>query len=58
MLSRIINKKNYIILKLILFLILILFFISSISYADKIKEFDIKGNDRVSDETIIIFSLR
>ena len=56
MLSRIINKKNYIILKLILFLILILFFISSISYADKIKEFDIKGNDRVSDETIIIFS--
>ena len=40
------------------FLIFLLFFTLSfgVSYADKIKDFKISGNDRISDETIILFS--
>ena len=40
------------------FLIFLLFFSLSfgVTYADKIKDFKISGNDRISDETIILFS--
>ena len=38
------------------YLILILFFIQSFAYAETIKEVDIKGNDRISKETILMFS--
>ena len=41
--------------KLILSILLIQFFVSNLS-AEIIKEFNISGNDRVSDETIIMFS--
>ena len=41
--------------KIILSILLIQFFVSNLS-AEIIKEFNISGNDRVSDETIIMFS--
>jgi len=40
--------------KLIFFLVLI--FSSTFSFAEKIKRFDISGNERISDETIKMFS--
>ena len=38
------------------YLILILFFIQSFAYSETIKEIDIKGSDRISKETILMFS--
>ena len=38
------------------YLILIIFFIQSFAYSEIIKEVDIKGNDRISKETILMFS--
>ena len=38
------------------YLILIIFFIQSFAYSETIKEVDIKGNDRISKETILMFS--
>ena len=37
-------------------LIFIFLFKFNYSYAEKIKKFEITGNDRISDETIILFS--
>ena len=37
-------------------LIIIFLFKFNYSYAEKIKKFEITGNDRISDETIILFS--
>ena len=44
------------IFKNILFFLLFLFFIFSRSYAVEVKQITITGNERVSDETIIMFS--
>ncbi len=40
----------------IIFIVILQFNISKISYSDVIKNFEIKGNDRVSKETILMFS--
>ena len=50
--KNIIKKQIY---KFLFFIIFILFQ-SSNSFADKLKNFKILGNQRVSDETIIMFS--
>tara|TARA_Y100000591_G_scaffold325703_1_gene347064 strand:- start:1522 stop:3765 length:2244 start_codon:yes stop_codon:yes gene_type:complete len=42
--------------KFVLALIIIFLFNFNYSYAEKIKKFEITGNDRISDETIILFS--
>ena len=49
-----INKFFY--LKKILFLLLIKFLFIQNTFAEVIKDFNIKGNDRVSNQTIIMFS--
>ena len=46
------NKK----LKKIFFIILSFFLLSSLSYAEVVKKITIKGNQRVSNETIKVFS--
>ena len=43
-------------LKKILFLTILQFFFFNLSYSDSIKKFEIYGNDRISDETILMFS--
>ena len=42
--------------KKILFLTILQFFFFNLSYSDSIKKFEIYGNDRISDETILMFS--
>ena len=42
--------------RLLIFYFIVSFFITSISIADIIKEFQINGNDRIANETIILFS--
>ena len=49
-------KNNLIDLKKILFLIGIQIFLTQSLLAESIKNFKIKGNNRVADETIIMFS--
>ena len=49
------KNKNYI-TRYLIFLFLINFFLTHNSFSENIKKFDIQGNDRVSDNTIIIFS--
>ena len=50
------KTKNFI-LKYLTFLFLFnIFFLNHNSFSENIKKFDIQGNDRVSDNTIIIFS--
>ena len=44
------------ILKIIIFLLLIIFTNINISYSEIIKKFEISGNDRLAKETIILFS--
>jgi len=44
------------ILKIIIFLLLIIFTNIKISYSEIIKKFEISGNDRLAKETIILFS--
>ena len=43
-------------MKLIIKLLLLIFFINSISFAEILKEFKIEGNKRISSKTIILFS--
>ncbi len=43
-------------LKKILYFLILHFFLTSYSYAEIIKKFLIEGNDRISDETILMFS--
>ena len=43
-------------MKLIIKIMLLIFFINTISFAEVIKEFKIIGNKRISDTTIILFS--
>ena len=43
-------------MKLIIKLLLLIFFINSISFAEILKEFKIDGNKRISSKTIILFS--
>jgi len=43
-------------MKLIIKIMLLIFFINTISFAEVIKEFKITGNKRISDSTIILFS--
>ena len=43
-------------MKLIIKVMLLIFFINTISFAEVIKEFKIIGNKRISDTTIILFS--
>ena len=42
--------------KKILFLTILQFFFFNLTYSDSIKKFEIYGNDRISDETILMFS--
>ena len=49
-----INKKYF--LKKILFVIIFQFIFLHKSFSDIIKDFNIQGNDRIADETIIMFS--
>ncbi len=42
-------KKNFLI-------IIVYFFLTKLTYAQNIKNFNIQGNERVSDETVIMFS--
>ena len=50
-------KNKNCILKYLTFIFLInIFFLTHNSFSENIKKFDIQGNDRVSDNTIIIFS--
>ena len=49
-----INKKYF--LKKILFVIIFHFIFTHKSYSDIIKDFNIQGNDRIADETVIMFS--
>ncbi len=44
------------VLRYFLFLIILFFFTVNFSYAQKIQDIEIKGNDRISKETILIFS--
>ena len=48
--------NNYNLIRKFLFFLVFSFLQSKIAYAEIIKEFNIKGNDRVSNETIIMFS--
>ena len=50
------NIKNIKNKKYILIYFLILIFAPSIGLADVVKKFNISGNDRISDETIVLFS--
>ena len=49
------KNKIFFIIKILL-LIIFQFFILSKTYSEIIEKFNIRGNERVSDETIIIFS--
>ena len=49
------TNKLFLIKKLYLFIIF-QFFIINQSYSEIIKKFNIEGNNRISDETIIMFS--
>ena len=49
------KDKFKLIKKLFVFLLIYLFFVNY-SYSDVIKSIEIKGNDRIADETIIMFS--
>tara|TARA_Y100000591_G_scaffold226241_1_gene197336 strand:+ start:1968 stop:4235 length:2268 start_codon:yes stop_codon:yes gene_type:complete len=42
--------------KIYVFFIFIIFFIQNLSYAESINEIKIEGNDRITNETIILFS--
>ena len=46
-------KKNY---KIILFVFINLFFLNSISNSENVKNIIVIGNERISSETIIVFS--
>ena len=48
-------NNYYLIRKFLIFLVFSLF-LSKITNAEIIKDFNIKGNDRVSNETVIMFS--
>ena len=49
-------KKKFKFLKKIIFLLFIQLLFSKNGFTENIKDFNIQGNDRVSDETIIMFS--
>ncbi len=49
-------KNKIYFLKKILFIIILLLYLTQNSYSDIIKDFNIKGNERVADETVIMFS--
>ena len=49
------KNKIFFIIKILLF-ITFQFFILSKTYSEIIDKFEIRGNERVSDETIIMFS--
>ncbi len=49
-------KKKFNLLKKIFFLLFLQFIFSNVCLSENIKDFNIQGNDRVSDETIIMFS--
>ena len=42
-------------MKLIIKLLLLIFFFNSISFAEILKEFKVDGNKRISSKTIILF---
>ena len=50
------NIKNNLSKKIFLIYSLILLFSPSIGLTDVVKKFNVSGNDRISDETIILFS--
>ena len=50
------KNKNCILKYLTLIFLINIFFLTHNSFSENIKKFDIQGNDRVSDNTIIIFS--
>jgi len=50
------QEKNNLISKFLLMLILCFSFLINLSRAEVIKEFKISGNDRISNETLILFS--
>ena len=43
-------------IKILIKFLIIFYFLFSTSYAEIVKKFEISGNQRISDETIIIFS--
>ena len=49
-------KNNYLIYKKYFIYLIFFFFFNNLSKAEVIKEFQIIGNDRVSDQTVIMFS--
>ena len=49
-------KNNYLIFKKYFIYLIFFFFFNNLSKAEVIKEFQIIGNDRVSDQTVIMFS--
>ena len=49
-----IDRQSFL-LKILIFIFIQFLFLKT-TYADVIKKFEISGNDRVSDETIIMFS--
>ena len=49
-------KNNYLIYKRYFIYLIFFFFFNNLSKAEVIKEFQIIGNDRVSDQTVIMFS--
>tara|TARA_B100000886_G_scaffold340350_1_gene309368 strand:+ start:1887 stop:4133 length:2247 start_codon:yes stop_codon:yes gene_type:complete len=49
-------KNNYLIYKKYFIYLIFFFFFTNLSKAEVIKEFQIIGNDRVSDQTVIMFS--
>ena len=49
-------KNNYLICKKYFIYLILFFFFNNLSKAEIIKEFQIIGNDRVSDQTVIMFS--
>ena len=51
---KLIIKKNFF-KKIYIFCIFTILFIQSLSYAEIINEIKIKGNDRITNETIILF---
>ena len=49
-------KNKFDILKNNIFSLLFYFLITNISYSEVIKSIEINGNDRIADETVIMFS--
>ena len=49
-------KKKFKLLKKIILLLILQFLFTKVCLSENIKDFNIQGNDRVSDETIIMFS--